>query len=463
MAEPGGICLSGEAFVQVQRRLPLNFTDLGEQQLKNIAQPVRVYRVHASQVTIVATYKPALTLPDKPSIAVLPFTNLTGDPKEDYFSDGITEDIITELSRFSELFVIARNSSFQYKGKSVDVRQISRELGVRYVLEGSIRRGGDRVRITGQLIDATTGTHRWAERYDRNLEDVFAVQDEVARTIVGLLVAHVNKAEIERTVLKPPATWNAYDYYMRAVDTFDAYWSSFNVQELYEARRLFEEALATDPRFARGYARLAWTYFTAWSNRLDGDFLKDAILEKAYELARQAVQLDPNLPEARARFGYISGRMGKHDTAIAEFQRAMMLNPNFTDFHFCATLVFAGEAAQGIKVIKRHVRADPFYLPFATCYLGFACYMLKQYFDALPPLHESAARAPNSRMFHVLLAATYAQLGQVEQARKAAKQVLRIEPTYTIEGTQRKLSVFKQPGDVEHFFDGLRKAGLPQK
>ena len=179
---------------------------------------------------------------------------MSGDPGQDYFSDGITEDIITGLSRFSELFVIARNSSFQYKGKSPDIRQVGRELGVRYVLEGSIRRAGDRVRISAQLIDAVTGAHRWAERYDRELKDVFAVQDEVSRAIVAILVAHVNKAEAERTLLKPPETWQAYDFFMRASDTYIAFRSSFNVADLYEARRLLERSIALDPNYARAYA-----------------------------------------------------------------------------------------------------------------------------------------------------------------------------------------------------------------
>ena len=208
--------------------------------------------------------RPALALPDKPSIAVLAFTNMSGDPGQDYFSDGITEDIITGLSRFSELFVIARNSSFQYKGKSPDIRQVGRELGVRYVLEGSIRRAGDRVRISAQLIDAVTGAHRWAERYDRELKDVFAVQDEVSRAIVAILVAQVNKAEAERTLLKPPATWQAYDFFMRASDIFTAVRSSFNVADLYEARQLLERSISLDPNYARAYATLSYTHLLAW-------------------------------------------------------------------------------------------------------------------------------------------------------------------------------------------------------
>ena len=195
---------------------------------------------------------------------MLPLDNLSGDKGQDYFCDGITEDIITELSRFSELFVIARNSSFQFKGKAADVRQVGRELGVRYVLQGSIRRGGDRVRISVQLADAVTGAHRWAERYDRELEDVFAVQDEVARTIVAILAAHVNKAEIERSLNKPPETWQAYDYYLRAADAHTSFLSSWEAAELYEVRRLLEHSLAIDPNYARAYARLARTHIAAW-------------------------------------------------------------------------------------------------------------------------------------------------------------------------------------------------------
>ena len=293
IAEPGGICLSGEAFGQVQRRLQLPAVDFGDQQLKNIARPVRLYRVAAEHFS--APHPPtraALSLPDKPSLAVLPFTNLSRDPKEDYFSDGITEDIITELSRFSELFVIARNSSFQFKGKSPDIRQVGRDLGVRYVLEGSVRRSGDRIRISAQLIDSTTGTHRWAERYDRMLEDVFAVQDEVVHTIVPILAAHVRKAEVERTHAKPPNSWQAYDYYLQAVDAFAAISSSSVLAErIRERRRLLQQSLAIDPSYARSYALLAETDVAAWSDPVDEDFLNTAVLDRAHQFARTAVQL----------------------------------------------------------------------------------------------------------------------------------------------------------------------------
>jgi adenylate cyclase len=223
---------------------------------------------------------------------VLPFANLSGDAQQDYFSDGVTEDIITELSRFSELMVIARNSAFQYKGKAVDIRQVGRELGARYVLEGSVRRMGNRIRIAAQLIDAATGAHRWAERYDRQLHDAFAVQDEVARATVAVLAAQVNRAEIERTLLKPPAAWEAYDYYLRGAQAFFSHWTGRTNASLYDARRLLEQSLAIDPDYARAYAMLCRTHLYAYTEPFDGDYLNPAALDRALELAETAVHLD---------------------------------------------------------------------------------------------------------------------------------------------------------------------------
>src|SRR5262245_141420 len=296
IAEPGEICISGTAYDQVRRKLPLMAINLGSQPLKNIGEPVDVYRVEAQRPADVRSLRPPLALPDKSSIAVLPFANISSDKDQDYFCDGITEDIITELSRLSELFVIARNSSFQYKGKSADSRVVGRELGVHYVLEGSIRRVGDRVRIAAQLIDTRTGAHRWAERYDRTLEDVFAVQDEVARSIVAILAVHVRKAETERTRRKPPNSWQAHDYYLQAIDAFNDFTASLAVVELYETRRLLRLSLATDPNYARSYAVLAFTYSAVWLNRVDSDFLAPAALDKAHQFARESVGLDPHLP-----------------------------------------------------------------------------------------------------------------------------------------------------------------------
>ena len=406
---------------------------------------------------------PALALPDRPSIAVLPFTNMSGDPEQEYFADGIVEDITTELSRFQDLFVIARNSSFQYKGKSVDVRRVGYELGVRYVLEGSIRRSGDHVRISVQLVDAVTGSHRWAERYDRTLEDIYAVQDEVVRTIVAILAAHVKKAETERILLKPPATWQAYDYYMRGTAIWNSYWSSLKTEELYQARRFFERSFAIDATYARACAMLSITYITAWIP-FSSDYRNPDAIDQAYQMARKGVQLDPYSPQALGALGLALACKGQHEASIAAFKKAVVLNPNYSNRGFALALVCAGEPMRAIEVIKANMRLDPFYPPVVPLWSGIAHYMLHRYLEALPLLRESASRAPNFlHAAHAWLAACYAQMGRLGEARVEAAEVLRIEPKYTIDGTaRRRAGVFiKSPVDAEHYFDGLRKAGLP--
>ena len=314
----------------------------------------------------------AIVRPDKTSIAVLPFTNLNVDPSQDYFSDGIVEAIITELSRFSELLVIARNSSFQYKNKSVDVRQVDRELGVRYVLQGSIRRASNRVRISTQLLDATTGVHCWAERYDRKLRDVFSVQDEVARKIVGVIVVQVTKAETSRTLLKPAATWQAYDYYLRAVETLNAFWASYKIEDLYATRRLLERSLSIDGNYARPLALLADTYLIAYRLPLDDDYVNPAALDRAYRQAYDALQFDPNLPLAHAQVGFVLGFKRQYDASVAEFEKALLLNPNYTDWRFAMALLIAGEYVRAIDAAQAYMRADPFYPPRAVLWLGMA-------------------------------------------------------------------------------------------
>jgi adenylate cyclase len=397
-------------------------------------------------------------IPDRPSIAVLPFANFSGDPQQEYFCDGITEDIITNLSRFSELFIIARNSTFRYKGKTVDVRQIGRELGVRHVLEGSIRRDGDRVRINAQLIDAATGAHRWAERYDREIKDVFAVQDEVARAIVAVLAAYVKKAEAERTLLKPPATWEAYDYYLRGAEAYSLNAGERTAASLHEARRLLEQSLSIDPEYARAYAMLAWTYVHTYNQPWDGDYLNPAMLNRAYELAGKAVQLDGNLPEAHAHLGWVLLFKSRHEAAIAEFECAFALNSNFIDHRFANVLAHAGQSARAIEVLHANIRLDPF-RPMHLGYLGHAYYMLRRYADAVPPLRDCASRLPNHQIVHLWQVATYAQLGRFAEAE--VSEVLRIWPGFTI-AKWRPIAVYRNPKDAEHLIDGLRMAGLPE-
>ena len=432
------------------------------------SSPVSQQPVNANTATVAATSPTTGTntgfesgITDRASIAVLPFANLSGDPRQEYFSDGITEDIITELSRFSELAVIARNSTFQYKGKALDVRDVGRQLGVRYVLEGSIRRAGDRMRISAQLIDAASGAHLWAERYDREVSDVFAVQDEVTRAIVTVLSGYVNMAEAERALLKPPAAWEAYDYYLQGTR---AYWLGFtesSVASTYEARRLLEKSLSIDPNYARAYAILARSYVATYLEPRDGDYLLAAGLERAHEFARKAVQLDGGLPEAHAQFGWVLLFQKRHEAAIAEYERAISLNPNFTDTSFGLCLMFGGEPGRARDILQANLRLDPFQNASRLGYIGHAHYMLNRYPEAIPPLRECAWRMPNFRIVKLWLAAAYAQVGQLAEARAAAGEVRCIEPGFTID-RWKATAVYKNQEDAEHLFDGLRKAGLPE-
>jgi adenylate cyclase len=399
---------------------------------------------------------------DRPSVAVLPFANLSGDAQQDYFSDGITEDIIIELSRFPELLIVARDSRFQYKGKAVDIRQVGQELGARYLLEGSVRRSGNRIRITAQLIDAMTGAHRWAERYDRELHDIFAVQDEVARAIVAILAAHVNRAEVERALLKPPAAWEAYEYYLRGAEAFFLHLSRRTKASLYDAQRLLEQSLAIDPDYARAAAALSRTYVYTYFEPFDCDYLSPAALDRALELAETAVHLDARLPQAHAQLGYVLIWKRQHDAAIAEFERALVLNPNFIDNRYAWALMLAGDSARAIQILEANIRLDPFQpLAHSSGFMGQANYMLKRYGDAVRWLRECTSRLPNLQSHRLWLAAAYAQSEQLEQARAVAVEVLRINPAFTIE-RWRRLAVHKNPQDADHRIDGLRKAGLPE-
>jgi adenylate cyclase len=399
--------------------------------------------------------------PDLPSVAVLPFTNMSGEPEQEYFADGIAEDIITELSRFGGLFVIARNSSFQWKGKLIDVRQIGRDLGVRYVLEGSVRKAGDRVRISAQLIDAGSGSHLWAEHYDRNLQDVFAVQDEVARTVAAILAAHVSKAEVERTLLKPPASWQAYDYYMRASEAFAAFNRPMEIAAIYETRRLLDQCLAIDPGYARAHILYSATQIATWVLALDGDYQNPAALENSQRSAEKAIQLDPNLPQAHAQLGYILGFKAKPDAAMAQFERAIELNPNFTDWRHAAVLIFAGYAERAIDVAKAYLRVDPFALPIARGFLGFAYLLLGRYAEAVPPIREFVSQSPNHSYAHAWLTSAYGHLGQLDEARAHAAELLRLDPSFVSNRARgRQFEKYLRAEDRELIRAGLRKAGL---
>ncbi len=420
----------------------------------------------ADQFRCSSAHEPAVF--GRPAIAVLAFLNLSGDPAQEYFSDGVAENIITELSWFSELSVVARNSSFQYKGKAVDARQIGRELGARYVVEGSVRREGDRLRVTAQLIDATTGVHRWAERYDREVSTAFAAQDEITRAIVTTLAAHVKKAEAGRGLLKVSAARNAYDYILLGVEAYRAHLLDPASVAICEARNLLQQSLtadrdqARDPDHAHAYAWLARTRVRTFWDPVDQDYLSPAGIDQSYELARKAVLLDANLPIGHFQLGLALLFRRRQDEALAEFDRTFALNRNDNDYQFGFGLVLAGQSARAIDVLQTSIDLDPFGWPIPHLYLGQACYMLERYTRALLPLRRYAAgiTGPGLCIVSAFLAATHAQLGQPEEAKAALTEALRANPSVTVEKMVRALP-YNDRRDVAHLADGLSKAGLP--
>ena len=394
-----------------------------------------------------------------PSIAVLPFSNLSGDPNQEYLSDGLTEDVISGLSRFSDLSVIARNSSFSYKGRAVDVREAGHKLGVRYLVEGSVRRFDDRIRITAQLVDAQSGVQRWGERFDRALGDVFSVQDEITQSIVAIVVAHLSNAEIERVSRKPVGSWTAYDLTLqgdRAQTLAEQYWDATYV---YEARRLYSEALRIDPDNSKICAKLGHTYVRAYADPTSPDLGRQNDLEHGLNLARQAVGLDPNSPLARAQLGWAYAWMKQPDAAIAEFEKAMALNSNFIDYRFPLILTFAGEPERALRVGRDYVRLDPFYGSMLPVIRGIALYMLKRYPEALAALRECRGRSPHVPG-QAVLAATLYRLGEDNEAKAVVADLLKRLPHLTTARWPMS-SVFRNPHNSEGIFTALRESGFP--
>ncbi len=379
LAEPGGICVARNVYNQAKTKVEASFEDLGEKEVKNIPEPLRVYRVATERLPSAAT-SPAtkpLPLPDKPSIAVLPFTNMSGDPEQEYFSDGITEDIITELSRFRSLFVIARNSSFHYKGQSPKVQDVGRELGVAYVVEGSVRKAGNRVRITAQVVEAASGNHLWAERYDRDLEDIFALQDEMTQTIVGAVEPELSAAERERAVRKPPESLDAWETYQRGL----WYLWGFTKDGLAEAQRILRRAQELDPGFATAYA------FESYAHYLDVMLgfteAPGESLEAASTAAKQALALDDKDPVAYFALGRVYMLQGKHDASIAELETAIALSPSFAQAHLGigAALILSGRLEEAAEALDKAIRLSP-RDPVLWGTMGFrslTCILLQQY------------------------------------------------------------------------------------
>jgi len=450
IAEPGGIVISGTAYDHVKKQIRAGFEDLGSQILKNIAEPVRVYRLAGASPMAVQTTK---TATNKPSIAVLPFTNLSGDPEQAYFSDGITEDILTELSRFRALSVIARNSSFRFRGSAVDVVQVGRELGVQYVLEGSVRKMGDKIRITAQLIDATTGSHVWADRFDRTQQEIFDVQDHVVRMIVGTLAGRLQAAGVEKALRKPPASLAAYDCVLRA----DAL-PFGNPEARSEVRRLSEKAIELDPAYGRAYTQLAISYYLEWVYGYSGT---DAALDQAYSLANRAIALDDNDSYAFSFLGVVHMMRRSYDLAEHCYQKAIALNPNRPVVMSVLGMLYGylGRPEEGIAYYKQAKLIDQFYDPsWYWPFLGELHFMAGRYEDAIVNLSRSPTMPPRD---HGYLAACFALTDRGDQAAHHVAEALRLAPDITIRGFLHR-EPFKQSVDQDRLAVGLRKAGLPE-
>ena len=457
LAEPGGICISGDAYRQAKGKVEAQFEDMGEQTLKHVAEPVRVYRI-AGDNSGASGAEPArepLALPDKPSIAVLPFDNLSGDPEQEYFSDGVTEDIITELSRFRELFVIARNSSFSYKGKAVKVQNIATDLGIRYVLEGSVRAAGDRIRITTQLIDAETGHHIWSERYNREIADLFDLQDEIAQTVAGTVAGRLRLTAEDRAERKPIENLEAYDYVLRG-QSIIANTKENNIR----ARRAYEKAIEFDPNFTRAYVGLALSYiiegFNQWWDPSDHP------LEHALEYATKAISLDNTDSKAQLMLGHVYEERGEYQEAKVHLERALELNPNDADgFAYMAVyLESIGKPGEAIECYLKAMRLNPYYPAWYLWKLGTAYFSTKQYEMALAPLREALDRNPKMKRARLNLAASYSQLDRIEEAQEQVKKLLADHTDVSVKTESQLEHVSDENLDL--WLEALRKAGLPE-
>jgi len=462
IAEPGGICISEDSFRQVRGRVDAEFDDIGEQSLKNIARPMRVFvaRIGGEAAKPPARETSALPLPDKPSLVVLPFQNMTGDAEQEYFVDGVVEEITTAIARLPWLFVIARNSAFTYKGKPVDVKQVARELGVRYVLEGSVRKAGNRVRITGQLIDTATGAHIWADRFDGALDDIFELQDQVASSVAGAIEPKLRQSEIERASGKPTANLTAYDLYLRAL----AQSYRYTEKGFAEAVVLARQALAIDPSYPPAAALIG---FCRGLQRLQGwGALSDEDIGEACRLARQALEAERNDANTIGLAAYpLFVLAGEAAMAAAAVDRALALNPNaalaWTAKGFIHAARNQPEAA--IEAIERTRRLSPFdpYTFFYASNIALAHLTARRFEQAIEwadrALHEQPRLVSAMRLKAVVLA----HLGHLDEARAELARVLAIDPKLTIAG-YREYAHFAAPEVLELYVTGLRLAGLPE-
>ena len=445
LADPGGILVSGTTYDYARNKVRCRFDDLGPQSLKNITEPVRVYRVSDS---LSKPARESRKASDKPSIAVLPFANMSGDPEQQYFSDGITEDIITELSRFRSLFVIARNSSFQYR-TGVDVKEVARALGVQYVVEGSVRRLGGRIRVTAQLVEAVTGNHLWAERYDRDMEDLFTVQDEVTQSIAVTTEGRMAASGAERSLRKPTEDLVAYDYFLQGRENIE------RRGDPEVAEQLLWRAIELDPGFSQAHAWLSRIYLYRFHLTLHPNMLHDAL-----RFARKAVSLDQADAWCHTMLSHVYLFDHQHDLSEFHFQKAIALNPS--DIRAASVralwLTFAGRGEEAVVDLQAALRRDPFPPAWVWDYLGIAAFQARRYREAVQAINC----LPTLQQWdYTYLAASHTYLGQIERARECVAEALRLLPSLSVANVPA-LEPYQNPADLEHLLDGLRKAGLPE-
>ncbi|MCH6589703.1 MAG: tetratricopeptide repeat protein [Proteobacteria bacterium] len=504
LADVGGVCVSASVFDQVKGKLDVGFQDMGAQEVKNIAEPVRAYRVAldgaiknlaadaknkgwqrrqraavAAGLGLVAiagfatwwqfvpmdvepasVERMALPLPDKPSIAVLPFVNMSGDPEQEYFADGMTEDLITDLSKISGLFVIARSSTFTYKGRSVKVREVAEELGVRYVLEGSVRLAGDQVRINAQLIDATTGGHLWADRYDGSLANIFPLQDKVTEKIVAALALNLTDSEQAQLRRKPTDNLEAYDYYLRAKQGTYGY----DGEGLADALSLYEKAVALDPKFADAYAGYARVAVDVWRLDVDSVLPGPVARKRAYEAAAQALALDANNPGAYSVLGMLQMVDSRYDEAITSVKKAVSLDPNNAEAYINLALVLthSGRPTEAVAAMETALRLNPRPPPGVNLLSGFILFMDRQYERATEQLEKAREAMPTNAAVHEQLAMAYAQLGRLDEARAEVNEMLKKRPWVNLAYLRLFYAYHKRPEDLDHRIEALRKAGMPK-
>lgn len=458
LADEGGICISESVRTAIGNKLGVGYESMGEQQVKNIAEPVKTYRVlldSNGEQSSTADVK-ALPLPDRPSIAVLPFDNMSNDPDQEFFADGLAEDIITELSRERELFVIARNSSFAYKGQSPDIRQIAKELGVHYVLEGSVRKAGNRIRLNAQLVEGASGHHIWAERFDRAMEDVFEVQDELTSTIYNTLLQKVSDTLTERALARAPQNIDAYECLLRAW----GHMMRFTPTDNLEGRREAEAALAIDPNLARGHMIVAWSYIHSIMSGQEEN--ASEAFELAHQAARRAVALDRSDFWGYGAISFTELFRRQHERAVASVDRAIALNPNSADAHALrgTVLNMFDRPDEGLAELQLAVRHNPHHVDWYLLGFGRAYYLLGQHDEAVLYLNRLVEASPNMATGRLLSAANLVALGRDEQAREDVANLIKTYPNLTLNQV-RSMTPFSREDLLETYLDELRQAGVP--